>query len=374
MITKYDLDIGGDVVAAYEALKSAREPDSPKLRILQDMPRTPAVFRVFKDENNIEDHESIVKAYFDAILTSDHPMIRAELKKLYMLGKLALDAEDPIIDRAVAEVRAIEKTNAVITDSNDAERARYENDLKIRKANLETSKEAVNKWWDKFVDQIENTYNSGSIVWRDVIKTAFINTAACEIIKFKPNFRSKNINLSNLKTVNWPDHNQMHRFANLFKKNVENAHRNFINTEHSIIVKQLQDSKEYRFDLRQIKLKYDVEHHRTTGGMKRIKAPDNTWIYVNTKGYSNEYHYNPFYDYDDYRALSSRNRNWEDYMEEMHWEIRKLDDRVMNLADEMIYERHRAGDDGYEIIYSSPKREQRVEKDDIYYNDKFKSY
>lgn len=371
MITKYDLDIGGDVVAAYEALKTAREPDSPRLRLLQDMPRTPASYRIFKDENNIDDHESIVKAYFDAIMVSDHPMIRAELKKLYMLGKLALDAEDPIIDRAVAEVRAIEKTNAVIIDSNNAETERYENDLRIRKANLESSKEAVNKWWDKFVDQIENTYNSDSFVWCDVIKTAFTNTADGEFAKVKPNFRFKSIDLSKFKTANWSDHHQMHRYASLFKKNVETEHRRFINTEHAIIVKKLQDSKDYRFELRQIKLKYDAEHHRTTGGIKRIKAPDNTWIYVNTRGYTNEYHYDA---YDNFHTFSNRNRTWEDFMDEMRWEIQKLDDRVMILADEMIYERHRAGDDGYEIIYTSPKRAERVEKDDIYYNDKFKPY
>lgn len=374
MVTKRDIEQGGNILSAYMALKNSREPDDPRIRMLYEYPEVSNAYHEIKDEFGIGDHPSIIKAYLEAIIESDHPMLRAELKKIYMLGKLALDADNERLETAFETIRQIDADNTEITKHNDFEQKRYDTAVAIRKDQIEAARRQTTSWWDDYVETLEATINGTSNVWYKIVYDVLDSrdTKECVRLNLGGKKKLKRIDLSPMKSENWDSFIQLHRFAEKTNKAIEAAHRAFIDSERRTLIAELQQTREYKSDLKYLRQKYDqYNYFRSKTGMKRIKSPDGTWIYVTTyDDYDNPYE--SYERYDSYGNSYGLNKSFRDHMDEMHFAISKLDDRVRQRADEIIRERARAGHDGYDIIYDTPQEEK--DEPDSYGYDRFKAY
>jgi hypothetical protein len=159
-LKKFDSAAGETLCDRFDAHRRVPKPSEPPYQCLPDYDYIQDHLQTALELQELPDNRVMWEATWISIMTSDHPMLKEAVRKLYTLGKLCLPADDPNIEEARSSVNETDEARVQITERNAKMKEKYDSDLASYYEHIVETGQKIADWWNELLTQAEITINS----------------------------------------------------------------------------------------------------------------------------------------------------------------------------------------------------------------------
>lgn len=324
-----------------EALNQ-KEPQYPPLARLNVMP-IPQDYQTLCDNIGTGDHPLYVQAVIESAIRSDHPMMVAELKRFYMLAKLAL-CDEGRVGMVQGQIEYNKEHNRKVNEDNELRLDRHSQEVEKYNAGQEAARASLAEWWNNLADYLENALKDlpkdpkDFSVWQTVVFDSLDYASTCvEGLNKRWWRRRRDSKFTEFREI--PDGSRV-QIGTLLIERFKKSHKYFIQTQFQAVIDEISKRHGISKDVKAYMRETDNERQRWAN--RRLEY---------SFRYGSQYR-DSYYDGYDREYSNRANAEEHEIIENANRRIVELKNQLVDEAWRVMCGRQAKGEDGYDEIYS----------------------